>query len=107
MYGTSGVIHVWYIRCDSSGVIEMPPPASRQARPAIQQRGAHAANRGPGGPGPRCWIFTLVGALPNCPVVAQNRLTDDPTHQQICSQIGNTSIWGVDRIETQTNAKPM
>ena len=40
MYGTSGVIHVWYIRCDSSGVIEMPPPASRQARPAIQQRGA-------------------------------------------------------------------
>ena len=46
MYGTSGVIHVWYIRCDSSGVIEMPPPASRQASPAIQQRG-------PGPPGPR------------------------------------------------------
>ena len=42
MYGTSGVIHVWYIRCDTSGVIEMPPPppASRQASPAIQRRGA-------------------------------------------------------------------
>ena len=47
MYGTSGVVHVWYIRCDSSGVIEMPPPAaSRQASPAIQQRG-------PGPPDPR------------------------------------------------------
>ena len=60
MYGTSGVIHVWYIRCNSSGVIEMPPPASRQARPAIQQRGAHAADRGPGGPGPRCWMLVLL-----------------------------------------------
>ena len=62
MYGTSGVVHVWYIRCDSSGVIEMPPPASRQARPAIQQRGAHAADRGPGGPGPRCWMAGLHAA---------------------------------------------
>ena len=46
------VFHVWYIRCDSSGVIEMPPPppASRQASPAIQQRGAlvNARVQGPG-----------------------------------------------------------
>ena len=34
MYGTSGVIHVWYMIAST----EMPPPASRQASPAIQRR---------------------------------------------------------------------
>ena len=36
MYGTSGVIHVWYMIAST----EMPPPASRQASPAIQRRRA-------------------------------------------------------------------
>ena len=46
MYGTPGVIHVWYIRCDSAGVIEMPPPpASRQASSAVRQHGARASYR--------------------------------------------------------------
>ena len=52
MYGTSGVIHVWYIRCDSSGVIEMPPPASRQASPATQRRPLGPSDNQAPGPAP-------------------------------------------------------
>ena len=60
MYCTSGVIHVWYIRCDSSGLIEMP----RRRRPAQPSSSA--------GPGPRtlaltrapcCWMAGLAWRL--------------------------------------------
>ena len=59
MYGTSGVIHVWYIRCD----IEMPPPpASRQASPAIQRRGARGLLMSDGTLGRR-WMAGLAWRL--------------------------------------------
>ena len=63
IYIYTGVIHVWYIRCDSSGVIEMPPPASRQASPAIQQRGPGPPDPRSAAWAPRCWMAGLAWRL--------------------------------------------
>ena len=55
MYGTSGVIHVWYIRCDRDAAAAGQPPG----------QSSHPAGRGPGpgclrGPrGPR-WMAGLA-----------------------------------------------
>ena len=59
MYGTSGVIHVWYMIAST----EMPPPpCSRQASPAIQRRGAQGLLMfmGPRG---RRWMAGLAWRL--------------------------------------------